>query len=192
REPRVDTSENFLRGVAVERLAAIKDRDPDVELALATLRPDDPETSCRAVPIGRPFHELDPDTGDRTVVIQIAVRRPLDATLRELLDPQSWDSLGSFFEKSYVIEDGIIDDPVPPQPAAVPQPPGIPRRGTAWKAPLFEVAASDDTGIGVFRFPTILGIHTSATRGRYRCDYRPRRCAFSEIPGAGNGPGCLV
>src|SRR5262245_58851656 len=72
-----DSSENFLRRIAVERLLPLKDQSRFAD-ALSALRERDHRTSCQAVPVGRPFHEFDAKEGTRTVVIHIAVSRKLD------------------------------------------------------------------------------------------------------------------
>jgi hypothetical protein len=172
----------FLRAMAIQNVAPIKN-DPSFATVWTALRPNDPPNCGDATPI-LPLNSpdtYDPATHLFTVTVYVSATKSV-SNLKPVLDPQAWDGQSPFFEESYVMPDADIDSKIPPSPTRLAK-----TLGTAWTGYLYEKVRFQD-----FVFQNVLRMDCQSPGSSYKFSYDMHRCAWSTLPQAQPGPGCLV
>jgi len=187
---RTDPVANYFRRVGIDELKTLRRhvREPVahslVAKALELLVWEDPGFStCDWESTEDPTDTEDTKfAGARLVRFAFRVQRPLDQTLRAILDPQSWDDNSVFMKKAYVVDPPDIQ--ATPVDQDVPEKTNPPQKGSDWNPkplpPLFERFEVPAT-LGGFVFKQIFTVTPQVSQSSYSFDYALQDCRWSVI-----------
>jgi hypothetical protein len=155
--------------------------------AFPLLAPEDAGKSiCAWEPTGPPVDEADAsDPGARHVAFGFRVRRPLDAVLCAVLDPQAWDDNSVFMKQADCVDPQTVVT-TPPQDD-VPEMANPPAKGSDWTVqakipPLFE-RFEVPFALGAWQFKQTFTIMPGVAPQQYSFTYELLDCRWSVLAG---------